>query len=79
MATYFDQLHGNPQATRAHERKINFCVTCTIWFYVHEWPADDHVIGRNMWPCLVMYNAISYIDDIRNYLMACIDTTGCLR
>jgi len=29
MATYFDQLHGRPQVTHVHERKINIFVMCT--------------------------------------------------
>jgi hypothetical protein len=63
-----------------HMKEIfNFVLCANFWFYVHEWPADDHVIGRNMWPRLVMYNAISYIDDIRNYLMFCIDTSRYMR
>jgi len=30
LYTYFDQLHGHPQATRTRERNINFCVMCKI-------------------------------------------------
>jgi len=36
---------------------------------VHERPEDDHVIGRNMWPCLVMSNTISLVDDINTYFI----------
>ena len=61
------------------KEKLIFVLCAQFWFYVQEWSANDHVIGRNMWSRIVMYKAISYIDDVRNYLMACIDTTECLR
>jgi len=61
------------------KEKLIFFLCAQFWFYVHEWPEDEHVNGRSMWPRLVMYNEISYIDDIRNCMMACMDTTGCMR
>jgi len=43
------------------KEKLIFVLCTQFWFYMHEWPEDDHVSGRNMWPCLVMYNAVSFI------------------
>jgi hypothetical protein len=51
--------------------KPKFCTQHKIkyFFHVYEWPEDDHVIGQNVWPCLVMYNTTSCVDDINMYFI----------
>jgi hypothetical protein len=45
VATRLDQLFGHPKAIFARKTKIR---NCKFWFDKHEWPEDDHTIGRNV-------------------------------
>jgi hypothetical protein len=51
-AVYIEKEAGwasKPVSTFRREEKDEITITdCKIWFYIHEWPEDNHVIGRNM-------------------------------